>query len=693
MKKQLILIMIIVVLMTVLTGCSVQKEDNDHNNTHMKQGDDQDAVTVNTDDTEPKSAFQIALNGENEAVFTLTHEAVGKLETVWDGVSGRIVNEINIELYSDNNEDYISLGIRDGNFIVCEWISSETKWLYDSANDNQIETEWSDNAVSGKIKHLEIADILSKYTDYRVVYYVLEGDNETLEEGNLADIIMRNSSQEANNLQIALYDDDTVKFKIYGEDVKTGFYNYKNIYVRLYENEEQISESSNKPTIEFLGGQGNQYTGRGTVYAYTYTEEDNMMVGHDMAGDEIGYNNVAVASDYGIAMKYQYEGISNLIGNTTMYEVYCDDDLMYMGLVEDAVIEKEKEYNIDSIPETFPTNDMDAKYFIPETDNYRITMLEVPYLIDIPVWYRRMGVLVYGATGEMTEQHIATIVMLESYDEFGLLNVKTKIVYEDYVQALYAGTDSGNIILDPQPRISEIDDSLITEELMDNFSRLELYDNPYYSHWYSYLGRFENIKYFEEDFDAQEAHNAIPIIIPLTYCSEGRWYLNQQNVSIFDSLQFEPGEVMQSTNTIFADYTMSYEEFDFDCKITTYSNSTSTENVINYEEEAKEYNTAPEDWRDHPYATFLPELPQGVMVNYTPTNNEQLNLGTDSDGCTREQALEFIGNMRAIEYTEIRYETESDEEIVYIIGVGNDIYIGANWRKDLQSMSIFGYKD
>lgn len=102
--------MIIVVLMTVLTGCSVQKEDNDHDNTHMKQGDDQDAVTVNTDDTEPKSAFQIALNGENEAVFTLTHEAVGKLETVWDGVSGRIVNEINIELYSDNNEDYISLG-------------------------------------------------------------------------------------------------------------------------------------------------------------------------------------------------------------------------------------------------------------------------------------------------------------------------------------------------------------------------------------------------------------------------------------------------------------------------------------------------------------------------------------------------------------------------------------------------------
>ena len=70
-----------------------------------------------------------------------------------------------------------------------------------------------------------------------------------------------------------------------------------------------------------------------------------------------------------------------------------------------------------------------------------------------------------------------------------------------------------------------------------------------------------------------------------------------------------------------------------------------------------------------------------------------MTLGTDSNGCSREQALEFIGKMREIEYSEIRHETETDEEIVYIIGVGDDIYIGANWRSDFQQMSIFGYRD
>ena len=67
--------------------------------------------------------------------------------------------------------------IREDNFYICEWISDETPWVYDFANDSQVQVEWNGNTVSAELQHLEIASILNKYTNYSVEYSVIETAN------------------------------------------------------------------------------------------------------------------------------------------------------------------------------------------------------------------------------------------------------------------------------------------------------------------------------------------------------------------------------------------------------------------------------------------------------------------------------------------------------------------------------------
>lgn len=373
-----------------------------------------------------------------------------------------------------------------------------------------------------------------------------------------------NNVQSANNLQIVFYNDNIVKFKVTGEEVKTAFYNYENIFIRFYESSEQQKEDLKLPTLEFSQVRGN--TGRGDVFATTYTREGNdsegyMIYPHIMTDGVNEYNKCSAASDYGVAMKYECDGISDLIGNTSIYELYIGNELMCVGY---------------------------------------------------------------------------------------------------------------------------------------SFARSELYEKPSKSHWYSYLGRFDNVKYFEEDIDAIDAIDASPIIVPITYSSDERWYKHQRDDSIFDNLQFKSKEIIQSTETIHADNTMTDAEADFEYKITTYSSSELAGSSINYEEEAAKYNTAPEKWQVHPYASFFPELPQGVTLKYVPDqtiNEEKLSLYTGENGCTREQALEFIDELRNIEYEELRYEVKNDDEVQLVLMVEDRFLVGAYWRKDEQSMFVYAFKE
>ncbi|HKM33984.1 MAG TPA: hypothetical protein VJY54_04480 [Lachnospiraceae bacterium] len=659
--RKLIFITAMTILISALAGCGVKKNTD----TSQAQGDVQGVENLNTDAITPNSAFQITLNGDNETVFTLTHEAVGKLESIQDGDTWKSVNEIYVDLFSDNGEDSISISIREDNFYICEWISDEASWYYDSHNDGQVQPEWNGNTVIAKVNHLGIADTVNKYTEYRVVLFNLESrENETLEEGKVADIISTGDIdlQTLNSLQIVIYDNNTVKFKIYGEEAKAGFYNYKNIYIRLYQESKHENGEKQSPTIEFRQEQFNVDTGRGKVWALSFTKEDDGMVyGHNLSDNDL--NGVSAAADYGVAMKYEGEGISNDVKNTSEYEVYVGDDLLCMGHVDDAIIENEFD-TVPSIPGEFRSGDTDDNCFVPTTDNYKV--LEVTFRdhqFGTAGWYQRMGTWVYGAEEPYFNEDVKVIYLI-SFDEIGIADSKMKIVYESsegLLSDLFINFPQ-YIIAEALTGVNEPDDSIITTEFVESIDK-EVFDftaNESNGFTYEYLGHSDNARYY--CYEHVWGTGELPTIVSWGF------YGNMK----YTDFQYISNEIMEEM----------WDEY----PIRTYSSKADS----SYEEEAAQYNTAPVDWHDHPYASYLPELPQGMTVDYAPRNDEELNLGTN---CTREQALEFIGNMRRIEHTEIRHKTESDEEIVYIIGVGDGIYIGANWRSDFQHMSIFGYRE
>lgn len=662
MRKLLTLIMVSVVTMTTLTGCGEKKNTD----TSQAQSDAKGVENANTstDSTIPNSAFKIALNGDNEANFTLNHKAVGKLESIQNGDSRQLVNEINVYLESDSEESYIPIYIGDCDFNIYEENPSADvpEWQYSEA-DGGIRTERNGNTISAKVNHIGIANILGKYTDYRVEFSFLEsGENEVLEEGKVADIIRSSDVQTTDNLQIVFYNNNTVKFKVYGDDVKSAFYNYKNINIRLYENNEQQNEGNKLPTIEFQHTQLNTDTGRGIVTALTYSNEDNMIKGHDLAGGERNPNSASAASDYGIAMKYVCEGISNEVKNANTYEVYVGDELMCMGYVDDAVIEKEYD-SILSIPADFRSGDADDNYFVPVTDNYKI--IEVTYCdnqFGTVGWYQRMGKWVYGAT-EPYFNEIVKVVYLLSFDEIGIVDGKMKILYESengLIADIFMNFPS-YIIAEDLTGVNEPDESLITTEFLDLCDK-EVFDfttNESTGYVFEYFGQSNNSRYY--NFTSSWS-SELPHVV-------GRGF-------------GEYTDVQYSSNEI-------HEETWNEHPIRTYS----TEEKFNYIDNVAQYNTAPEDWHDHPYASFIPELPQGVMVNYTPTNDEDLRLGTEVNGCTREQALELIEKMRKIEYTQVIADIENDEEIVYKIGVDGGIDIGVGWYNESQQLIVFALKN
>lgn len=135
--------------------------------------------------------------------------------------------------------------IQDNSFYVYEDSPSGVNWSYDSANDGQVETNWKENTVSAKIKHLGITDIVRKYAEYRVEFSNGE-KGEILEKCNVADIIGNGDIQSSNELQIIRYDDDnTVKFKVLEENAKSAYYNFKSIKIHIYESED-------KPLLDFV---------------------------------------------------------------------------------------------------------------------------------------------------------------------------------------------------------------------------------------------------------------------------------------------------------------------------------------------------------------------------------------------------------------------------------------------------------
>ena len=83
---------------------------------------------------QPVEGLQITLNGENEAVLTLKSKSIGILDSVKEGYSGRILNEICITFESKDGSYYIQADIVDTSCTIYKINNDtdESEWYFSS---------------------------------------------------------------------------------------------------------------------------------------------------------------------------------------------------------------------------------------------------------------------------------------------------------------------------------------------------------------------------------------------------------------------------------------------------------------------------------------------------------------------------------------------------------------------------------
>ncbi len=142
-----------------------------------------------------------------------------------------------------------------------------------------------------------------------------------------------------------------------------------------------------------------------------------------------------------------------------------------------------------------PENAGDKDYFAPLSDDYKITVVELPDVKQyITHWYQRMGYWVYGP--EESKSISAQLVVLDSYDEFGLISSQVKIIYPNAEEAKMASVSgSSMIIAENLTGKNKRDDSLVTQAFFDESDQLVFGQDMSSSETKTYHGVFDNVRY------------------------------------------------------------------------------------------------------------------------------------------------------------------------------------------------------
>lgn len=363
--------------------------------------------------------------------------------------------------------------------------------------------------------------------------------------------------------------------------------------------------------------------------------------------------------------------MADTVKNKKIFELYIDEKLECVGFVEDVLVND----IIPALPDIFPKNDKDSEFFMPVTDDYIVAMTTYP---SVPItsicdynFCRDHGVLVYSPS----EPRMTTVqaVILISYDVSGVVDIKSKTVYENDTDAFSAFIYHEEFLC-ADHGINE-DMSFDNPAIMEAFSQVEQGYFAYSSDW---LGCFGNVRYYSG-------------IYPVISRS-----ISEEPLVLDDAAYDAEGFVTES-------YQYGCETFDYILENDRWSgysrgiNDTAT--LIQYASkpiksaadstaERAKYSTRPESWHDHPYAQYFEDAASGfnfTMVEQVLINDETLQLQTEENSCTPAQAIEVFEKLKKLDNINIEYEkTEPDEhenDLYLYIKTQSGISIRASWRE------------
>ena len=465
MKKSLLFLSILLILSTLFIGCG--EKDENRNVSGSATGSNQE-IDNNALNAMQDSKLKVEIINQNEISISFSDEINEKLSSTLDGQSTIIHNAIYISLMQSENLYY-------------QIYSSDVDWFITSQKGEAFQYGEKDSpqVVNGKtitwhIKRAGIADAIQECNAYNVKYvdYLEEDGRKLICEGSPC-FIQGDTEKSKDGIQIVFMDANTVKIYVSGSEITEHLMKVNSIKFQLYDTEE--SQQRSLPTLGFklsnpdIGEQVSL-----VKYNVNETDKDYFSVSEEVLLGSNGnpVNGKLLQSEEGIIFKLQYEGLYNMM-STLQYCSFADEDGNQFYVAKTGKIQI-IEYEYPVIPDDSALAQLDLSFFKRITNNYStITETYPEYQNLIYDWHEYVDPTtgekdyIYTAVEEGCYKMSSTpikVVMIESYDEFGLCNRYAAAIFESEEDAL--AEISSPISAKEETGMGVIPENLITPEFL-----------------------------------------------------------------------------------------------------------------------------------------------------------------------------------------------------------------------------------
>ena len=487
MRKKTVITILSIFLLTILNGCVFTSHT-------VSEITDADAISQSLDDTNASmqtGPLALTVIGENKLLVTLTDDRTnGFLEFDESSTNQRTFN---VNFFAKNQQK-LSISMTPYNWDLTGSEDLSKGGVPDFYVNGQKETyQVAGNTLSFEVNQTGIADYLSKCDNYTLYYFDKNNQQEMLAGGFLSDIVSNQKSNEI--IKITYMDDNQVIVRLGGEtfDRYLNGEGYHNLTLGFY----LPGNDSNIPLYELRMSSGED-SFESKLYQLTLKKSEGIMDSEELIGDQ--YNN-SLRTDSGYSTQIFYGGIESLLSACDRIVVTDDEGkTLLTESYQNAVTNGEAV--VSAIPEVFEVNAKDDDYFYPATEDYIVIMLDMPMATILDYGYGTVDGIEYYAPINAHEAPLKFISVI-SYNEFGIADQRTKIIYDSVASSVSASADRLDWYPVSQLTGDEATDKNILMNFMESLDQ-NIFGSPVNANEkeaYQYFGHYDNVRYFDAAMD------------------------------------------------------------------------------------------------------------------------------------------------------------------------------------------------
>lgn len=497
--KKLVLSLSAVLLITALIGCDFrQNEDSPQTNAgNISQ------LSVDKDINTQSGPLKITSVGDNKLVITLTDKRVP--DFLKDIGTDALQQAFRAYFFAQNQQKLsLSMNTYNWSFEGAEDMSQGG--VSDFSVIMQTDTyQSSGNTIVIEVNQAGITKRLSQCDNYRLYYFDKDSRQEMLAEGGVPDIVSAKASGET--IKISYIDDDRAIVRLAGETFENNLNDkqYHELTLAFY----LPGNDSYTPLYELRLTSGSDMLSS-SLYQLTLQQNEGLMDSKELIGDK---HNQTTQTAQGYSVLLFYDEIEDLLSACDRIVVTDGEGKTFLTeSYESAVTDASPP--VSPIPNVFEINAKDADFFYPITDDYVVMMLDMPMATVLDYGYGWTdGVEYYAPMGAHEEP--LKIMSVQSYNEFGMMDQRTKIIYPSVTAAMTA--PAGRLDWYPAAKLTK-NTATDAPILADFFAQLDknIFGKPTRNDAdYQYFGHYDKVRYFSGDMQQIKIlYNSPP---PLSY--------------------------------------------------------------------------------------------------------------------------------------------------------------------------------